>query len=979
MSTTNDNTTSAYNITQIDGDVSVGRNVAMGGRATVAGNVKIGHNLKVEGWLEAPNIKDTNKGLFATSTALASSYPSPKVGWWALVGDSSPFAVYRCNTAGTWSDTSGTVTVTPEISIENGIAGWVAISNTSELPADPTPEEQSKGYLLGTVLYIYVGEGGDTLDGKYQSAQLKGETGAQGEKGEDGVDLGEVAIADNVTTDDATKVLSAKQGKVLNDKVTITEENSWGDTTGSSSAYGQYMWPFFKPIDKPCKVTKMYVNDDYASTLESDTSIKLFVAELNETNTVYSITSLITATLLAGESSVDLNINLPANSSLYIEFVYPASQQSFCLARPDLSDDDAYPQELVQKGYVSVGTDINVSGTSKSAWGLKFDYVVSKDIKSVINNHEERIAKLEEGPTDEAVVSYENPTILLAMGSSLTDTHEAYKGGAWLDILNDMVDVVVVNGGVSGNSRPDNFKRLLKTSLLRSDATRTIGTLFPTYICSFNTANMIGDNAIGEGAQPDLEYGLSIVRMEGAELMLATELPMYHLGKEFDQTYTAFARKHNLLVSPYCEIAGKLAVGTPYPGFNDGVHHGYRGKSYALAHYDLLSKLPIKKSIKFFAVRPDYQGGSPTYDQLIYDNNEERFVKFHAVKGGEGSYKGTKAVDNLDSSDYYTSTGTNNGEDGLLGQTSSFTSMLQRGATVSFENFALCEVILDKTNCTKGSFKCMCSAEPSAVYLATMKSSFDTPMSEWTLLEHDYYTENYNNWLSVSFERSNSDFMVHDKVRILICYNGTFTLAKPTYYGYDGREKPDIEPLRDYHIRQYGAELLAKTSCEDGWTMGGNASVQSLPTEIANYSGYNNVKSHIELASDSDYCTKSVAITQPCSKVAIRVVANLFPKIATSRTFSQMTDAQKAKYISTAPTIAEYGYNFGTLRVSLGNGTVKDFTMWPGWFEYYIEADVAPNDTSLTLTVKRALTKSGVTTNSDFNVFIHDVSVQKIV
>lgn len=99
---------SAVKTTQLDGDVSVGRNVALGGKATVAGNVTVGHDLKVEGWLEAPNIKDINKGLFSTSTALAAAYPSPEVGWFALVGTSTPWAVWSCTTKGTWSDTGGT-------------------------------------------------------------------------------------------------------------------------------------------------------------------------------------------------------------------------------------------------------------------------------------------------------------------------------------------------------------------------------------------------------------------------------------------------------------------------------------------------------------------------------------------------------------------------------------------------------------------------------------------------------------------------------------------------------------------------------------------------------------------------------------------------------------------------------------------------------------------------------------------------------
>ena len=57
---------SSIKTTQIDGDVSVGRNVMIGGKADIAGSVSVGHNLKVDGWLEAPNIKGANKGIFLT-------------------------------------------------------------------------------------------------------------------------------------------------------------------------------------------------------------------------------------------------------------------------------------------------------------------------------------------------------------------------------------------------------------------------------------------------------------------------------------------------------------------------------------------------------------------------------------------------------------------------------------------------------------------------------------------------------------------------------------------------------------------------------------------------------------------------------------------------------------------------------------------------------------------------------------------------
>ena len=79
---------------QIDGELSVGGNVAAGGDANIQGNVRIGHNLKVEGWLDARNIKGTNRGMFSSVDALKSSYPTPRNGWYALVGTELPAQVY---------------------------------------------------------------------------------------------------------------------------------------------------------------------------------------------------------------------------------------------------------------------------------------------------------------------------------------------------------------------------------------------------------------------------------------------------------------------------------------------------------------------------------------------------------------------------------------------------------------------------------------------------------------------------------------------------------------------------------------------------------------------------------------------------------------------------------------------------------------------------------------------------------------------
>lgn len=79
---------------EIEGDVAIGRHVATGGNATVQGHATIKKNLRVEGWLEAKNIKGPNKGVFTSVAKLKETYPIPHAGWWALVGDTLPAALY---------------------------------------------------------------------------------------------------------------------------------------------------------------------------------------------------------------------------------------------------------------------------------------------------------------------------------------------------------------------------------------------------------------------------------------------------------------------------------------------------------------------------------------------------------------------------------------------------------------------------------------------------------------------------------------------------------------------------------------------------------------------------------------------------------------------------------------------------------------------------------------------------------------------
>lgn len=79
----------------LQGNLSVSRDITAGGHLKVRGNSLFDHNVVIKGWLDAKNIKGPCKGLYASLDTLKAAYPRPMPGWYALVGDTLPAAVYR--------------------------------------------------------------------------------------------------------------------------------------------------------------------------------------------------------------------------------------------------------------------------------------------------------------------------------------------------------------------------------------------------------------------------------------------------------------------------------------------------------------------------------------------------------------------------------------------------------------------------------------------------------------------------------------------------------------------------------------------------------------------------------------------------------------------------------------------------------------------------------------------------------------------
>ncbi len=83
-----------YRSSRYLGDLSVTHDAHVGRNAHVQGNAHIQGNARIDGWLDAPNLKTVNKGLFASLELLNQTYPNPKAGWYALVGNTIPADVY---------------------------------------------------------------------------------------------------------------------------------------------------------------------------------------------------------------------------------------------------------------------------------------------------------------------------------------------------------------------------------------------------------------------------------------------------------------------------------------------------------------------------------------------------------------------------------------------------------------------------------------------------------------------------------------------------------------------------------------------------------------------------------------------------------------------------------------------------------------------------------------------------------------------
>lgn len=656
-------------------------------------------------------------------------------------------------------------------------------------------------------------------------------------------------------------------------------------------------------------------------------------------------------------------------------------------------------------------------------------------VHSIVDNIESEIDALDERTSDLTTrTSYKDLTSVMLIGSSLTEASYCPTYTSWVERLQDRTDITIINNGLSGANIMSNLARISKNSNMRFGPTCTVADIHPTYTLWDDCAN---GSPTGKIAIELYRKIKDCVESFGSKLLMGSEENYANQYKAYEATQQAFATEAKIPYSPitriqqWCYPRNNSTV-CPYP-VNGASHAGYRATAPYSAHQDLINSLPIYKNVKMFRPRTTYKNGNPIIEDLVYDNIEQRLKYWTALHPGQGASTAPGHIDNLDDASMDVPNTTN------VNPYSSATepNALFLGNSLQFDKYALIEFILEKTGITKGTFEVQASIEPTKVYVANINeltlvnangntaytagqiiiypsaNKFYRVLQDFTsnpnfnpaptaeqaeVMDFDSYvrtkfeevTFTYNNGIvSASLtEDQSKNYQIYDKVRFVVYYEGgTYTLARPSFYGYDGKDKVLPETI-NYHRRKFGTELLDVCN-PSTWDKRGAAESKALPTPIANYTLYNDTLTHMQMNAEGDFISRLVTVENPGYKrVAVRIVAQIWNKIATTR--YNGTEWENNEYITNtkddplgAAAYVNSDFDYGILKVAIitpGNTTYnwKNILVYPGWSEAYFEADLQPEDTTFGIRIEKASFVDDSYNNDDKPIFIHHVSLQDI-
>lgn len=641
-------------------------------------------------------------------------------------------------------------------------------------------------------------------------------------------------------------------------------------------------------------------------------------------------------------------IQLKAGDTVNIDLF---SGTYLCVAR--FNDNSAQSTSTQYVGMVDDSSGASTHNTFKVNEDMRivFSYATD-DLKSFYIDHatSEPLSQDVIYPTysDDHIVESGDTDLCLIMGSSLTWSGYSPKTMSWIERLNDLVDIGIVNGGHSGVNLSGNITDMTtgNINLLEMKLTK----LAPRYIISNNTAN---STPTGKDLDTQLKQFERVAKSVGATCLVCGEEPTLIDASKYNKQ--GAMTKQGINFFPTTKLWYNLNSRQSYAGWKDsnGIHTNMKNGSSHISMREMVEQLYIHKSVKFYKVRENYKAGSPTTAQLAYSNRFERSAIWRAVCTGIGYNPDPWKNDNIDNASYNINETT--GVDLLTDTTKTCeVATAKFGGDITFYKHALVEIITPRVEITKAVITINCPTEPTAVgFISDGEYVATTPTYS-------------NGVLTITLDTTN--IQDYDKIMLVISNttDSTFTLGKVKAVVYGGEIKPSYEVK--YKERKVGNELMTATSVENGWAFSGNGSLEQLPSTVRNYTRLNDVNYHLQLDDDNASASYTQALDHAVHKVAVRIAVAIFPKIQTTRTSND--------YTTTSQNLYRGMYYGGNVLLTINDAYIP-LHIETGWSEVYAEAVI--DGSSLNITLGRATSFDPDNYNvGEFPVFIHNISVQEI-
>ena len=388
---------SSMKTTQLDGDLSVGRNTSIGGNLTIQGGGRFKGTLVIDGWLDAKNIKGSNKGIFTSAAKLREAYPRPHDGWWAIVGKTLPSPIY-VGDGGEWVATGESGGNPTFENVDEQIQHIVDDAKSKIDNAKKTIEDMVAALPIAQEL-------GDSATSVMSQAAVK------------------KAIENVKVPDSLTKDVSVL--KELDNTYSVLTEDKFVASSQDTAYNNGFAFEIYRNLSEG---VVFVVGVNFHKSHTSDRKVKLAIFDY-EKQKVLDVSER----------------NVPANQEKIDVFLSLSSKQGLMFYDPVIS----YPYDLRGSTYNIFGTVGSILSKDSKLVSLNTAKI---QVSTIVKSHVD-INRLKKSP-------WEGKKIVV-VGDSISDKSvyevglfmlgKALDPRSWVDVMKDELGCEVINYGSSGH------------------------------------------------------------------------------------------------------------------------------------------------------------------------------------------------------------------------------------------------------------------------------------------------------------------------------------------------------------------------------------------------------------------------------------------------------------------------------------------------------------------------------------------------